>query len=560
MLQSFVCAAFAAGNTTAPPQAISEPASIEYHPNLYPTPKPPANVSLNVGVNSAHGDCLTESTIQAWGDPGYGGSVVCEGATNFCSPFRADCTANEASLNFGTNGLTGCNGAAYGNGNPVQEYCENTQPGTNQWSWWEECCEWHTTPDECKLTPHPPCTPLNGPGAVCGDGACAAWTFDGNLVSWGDSPIGGDSSAVTLTGVIGAHCGNQSCVAWTSDGNLEAWGNSQSGGSAPTITGAVGAHCGAHACVAWRSDGTLQAWGQSAWGGNSGGVTLTGVVEANCGGNACVARSSSGNIEAWGHIDAGGSAPAITGFVVGAHCGYYACVAWTSDGNFKAWGHASYGGSAPTITGVVGAHCGNNACVAWTSGGTLKAWGDTDYGGAAPPSGVTVTGFVVGAHCGSHVCVAWTSDGSADAWGHGGRGGQGPATPLEHVIGAHCGKHACVAWTSDGTAEAWGVAHWGGNSGGVTLTGVGGAHCGAFACVAWDRAAPPDSDSAPMKPVIIFGIVAAALLGIWAAVIGWLFWTTQTWQLAWFVPQSLKDYFGKMTPGAFSKQATTPFL
>ena len=52
---------------------------------------------------------------------------------------KIDCTEPPQSMN-GDTLHKGCAGAAYTNGNPAREYCENDE---GKYLWWQMCCYWN---------------------------------------------------------------------------------------------------------------------------------------------------------------------------------------------------------------------------------------------------------------------------------------------------------------------------------------------------------------------------------------------------------------------------------
>ena len=155
--------------------------------------------------------------------------------------------------------------------------------------------------------------------------AFAALKSDGTVVTWGDPPSGGDSSAVKaeLTGVTQVYSAGAAFAALKSDGTVVTWGYPDDGGDSsavkPSLTGVARVYSTAGAFAALKSDGTVVTWGTAGFGGDSSAAkpSLTGVTEIYSTDSAFAALKSDGTVVTWGDPVWGGDSSAAKPWLTG---------------------------------------------------------------------------------------------------------------------------------------------------------------------------------------------------------------------------------------------------
>jgi hypothetical protein len=103
---------------------------------------------------------------------------------------------------------------------------------------------------------------------------------DGTVVAWGWNLLGEGTVPASLTGVIAIAAGGHHTLALRFDGGVVAWGNDSGGqGSVPAdLSGVIAIAAGGDNDLALKSDGTVAAWGGNYWGQSTVPAGLSGVI------------------------------------------------------------------------------------------------------------------------------------------------------------------------------------------------------------------------------------------------------------------------------------------
>ncbi|MFN7591458.1 MAG: hypothetical protein ACK5UQ_23525 [Planctomycetota bacterium] len=152
-------------------------------------------------------------------------------------------------------------------------------------------------------------------------GAFAALKADGSVVTWGDSTLGGNSSAVSgqlANGVQSIFSNPSAFAALKSDGSVVTWGNGSTGGNSGAVasqlsSGVQSIHSTGWAFAALKSNGSVVTWGEAESGGSSAvvptwggpGVSVaaqltSGVQSVYSNEVAFAALKSDGSVVTWG--------------------------------------------------------------------------------------------------------------------------------------------------------------------------------------------------------------------------------------------------------------------
>ena len=259
---------------------------------------------------------------------------------------------------------------------------------------------------------------------------------DGSVQAWGDSDLGGDTSAVQhdLYDIILIVPNKLSFAALRRDGVVVAFGHPNSGGVAPSAVQSASnpvtqIFASNSDFAAIRLDGSVVSWGYGrslpldtsiALDQGSGTRTIAASSEAfsalrhdntvvcwgtsdaaqtaQCAGfqnlvdiesitanhEAFAALSSSGSVHVWGDARSGGQIPSegdtaskLSSGVVAIYPGYSSFVALKSDGSVVTWGEAGMDDSAvqSLLVDVVGVFTSQTSAAALTRSGDLVAWG-----------------------------------------------------------------------------------------------------------------------------------------------------------------------------------------
>jgi hypothetical protein len=156
---------------------------------------------------------------------------------------------------------------------------------------------------------------------------------DGTVVAWGWNLLGEGTVPASLTGVIAIAAGGHHTLALRFDGGVVAWGNDSGGqGSVPAdLSGVIAIAAGGDNDLALKSDGTVAAWGGNYWGQSTVPAGLSGVIGIAAGADVWntiethgLALKSDGTVVAWGCNSAGQASvpPSLAGVIAisaGAH-------------------------------------------------------------------------------------------------------------------------------------------------------------------------------------------------------------------------------------------------
>ena len=153
--------------------------------------------------------------------------------------------------------------------------------------------------------------------ATCG--AFAAILADGSVVTWGSGHAGGDSSAVRdqLKGVQQIQATERAFAAILEDGSVLTWGDAQEGGDSLAVRGQLKGvkqiQGTAYAFAAILADGSVVTWGDARYGGDSLAVRdqLQGVRQIQATKTAFAAILEDGSVLTWGDAQEGGDSSAV---------------------------------------------------------------------------------------------------------------------------------------------------------------------------------------------------------------------------------------------------------
>ena len=155
------------------------------------------------------------------------------------------------------------------------------------------------------------------------DYAFAAKTASNEVITWGNSTMGGDSSAVksNLKDVTNIYSNTQAFAVIKNDGSVVTWGNTDAGGSVPSekvsaLNGVDNAKdvtkiaSTQNSFAALRKDGSVITWGASSTGGdgtkNLADTIASGVSDIYANMSAFAALKADGSV-AWGYSTFGGN-------------------------------------------------------------------------------------------------------------------------------------------------------------------------------------------------------------------------------------------------------------
>ena len=255
----------------------------------------------------------------------------------------------------------------------------------------------------------------------------AAMKADGSITAWGSNFGRG---APTDTGYVSISTTAAAFAAMKADGSITAWGHADFGGSgAPIDSGYVSMASTGRAFAAMKADGSITAWGDSESGG-SGEPTDSGYIRIAATLSAFAAMKADGSITVWGNSEEGGSGEPTDTSYVSIVSSYNAFAAMKTDGSITAWGNSEKGGNgAPTDSGYISIATSLTAFAALKANGSISAWGDSKSGGNGAPSD---TGYSSIASTAS-AFAAMKADGSITAWGNSEEGGSGEPTGSGYI-------------------------------------------------------------------------------------------------------------------------------
>ena len=230
--------------------------------------------------------------------------------------------------------------------------------------------------------------------------ACAAVTWDDDIIAWGDASHGGlltvdarrviadaRSKGASVTKVHGTSSG--AFCALFSNGSVASWGHMPGQWiHVYDLEGAIDVRGNGSAFAALMSNGKVRTWGHRYYGGNSNNVEnkLHKVVKLYCTNFAFAALRDDGTVVTWGHGSAGGSTKNYSDDVieelynvVQIYNSTEAFAALRRDGAVITWGGLAMGGNSSGVSkllkdveSVCSAPCG---FAALRKDGSVATWG-----------------------------------------------------------------------------------------------------------------------------------------------------------------------------------------
>ena len=273
-----------------------------------------------------------------------------------------------------------------------------------------------------------------------------------NVAVWGaDNMPDQNSTAATLTSVVGIDTLERFDLALKPDGTVAGWGSNYYGEtSLPAgLTGIVGVGAGYGHSVALKSDGTVVVWGLNETRQLAVPSALKDVVSVAAGGGFTLALKSDGTVAAWGQNNSGQvTVPNGLAQVIAVAAGTGHALALLADGTVFAWGLNGNGqATVPAgLRNVVKIAAGTEHSVALKSDGTVVAWGWT----SSVPAGLSNVVEISAGHIGA--VLALRADGSVVAWGNNSSGQSNVPHGLTCVVGIASGGYRSIA-IRDATAD-----------------------------------------------------------------------------------------------------------
>ena len=181
--------------------------------------------------------------------------------------------------------------------------------------------------------------------------AFALWPHgDSEIVTWGATKYGGNSSAVgdQLKGVLQIQATFGAFAAILADGSVVTWGSGHAGRSSAVrdqLKGVQQIQATSAAFAAILEDGSVVTWGDRDWGGDSSAVRdqLRGVGQIQATDFAFAAILEDGSVLTWGDAQYGGDSSAVRDQLRGVQhiqATDDAFAAILADGSVVAWGDA----------------------------------------------------------------------------------------------------------------------------------------------------------------------------------------------------------------------------
>jgi hypothetical protein len=319
--------------------------------------------------------------------------------------------------------------------------------------------------------------------------AFAALNTSGKLVTWGNASEGGNSSSVAsslASGVVNISSTEGSFAALKSNGSVVAWGTSFSGGDSSSVasslaSGVVKIYTTQYAYAALKSNGSLVTWGYSDEGGNSSSVAsslASGVVSVYYTSGAFAALKSNGSVVTWGGSASGGNSSSVnvSSQVIQMYSTIKAFAALKSDGSVVTWGNSNMGGNSSSVSsslasGVVAVYCSEQAFAALKINGSVVTWGASGTGGDSSSVSSSLESGIVSIFSSKSAFAALKSNGSVVTWGYSASGGNSSSVSSSlssDVVALYSTDEAFAALKSNGSVVTWGNSSRGGNSSSVS--------------------------------------------------------------------------------------------
>jgi uncharacterized protein YjbI with pentapeptide repeats len=313
----------------------------------------------------------------------------------------------------------------------------------------------------------------------------------GEIITWGNSTGGGNSSSVNITsGVIAVYSTPNAFAALKSNGQVVTWGNTQNGGNSSSVSASISSDVVAvystgYAFAALKSNGQVITWGDSTYGGNSSSVSAglsSGVIYVCSNYYASAALKSNGQVITWGDSTNGGDSSSVSASlssgVVAIYPGQNAFAALKSNGQVITWGFSTYGGDSSTVSaslssGVVSVYATNAAFAALKSNGQVITWGNSTYGGDSSSVSASLSSGVVAIYSTSGAFAAFKNNRQLITWGYstyGGNSSSVSASLSSGVVAVYSNQSAFAALKSNGQVITWGDSANGGDSSSVSAS------------------------------------------------------------------------------------------
>ncbi|MGL4221252.1 MAG: Ig-like domain-containing protein, partial [Shewanella sp.] len=231
------------------------------------------------------------------------------------------------------------------------------------------------------------------------DAAFAALKDDGSVITWGNTPHGGDSNSVAsklTSGVKAIYSNRYSFAALKDDGSVITWGGARYGGDsnsvAPKLTSGVKTiYPNKYSFAALKNDGSVVTWGDPLYGGDSSSVVaqLTNVKNIYSTAFAYAALKDDGSVVTWGNLKEGGDSSSVAAQLINVKTIFSTATAFAAlknDGSVVTWGNVNSGGDsngvAAQLTDVITIYSANDgAFAALKNDGSLVTWGGPSDGG-----------------------------------------------------------------------------------------------------------------------------------------------------------------------------------
>ena len=341
-------------------------------------------------------------------------------------------------------------------------------------------------------------------GMVFNDYAFAALTSSNDVITWGNTSMGGDSSSVKdkLKDVSGIYTNAQAFAAVKNDGSVITWGNADSGGDSTSVASDLDGtndtkdvtkvYSTQNSFAALRKDGSVITWGAKSTGGegtkNLAPNLDSGVKEIYSNLSAFAALKTDGSVLSWGYSSFGGDSSSVSAKLknvtdISATGSAFAAI--KTDGSVVTWGNSSDGGDSSSIAAaidgdtaaedVVQIYATTSAFAALRQNGSVITWGDQDSGGNSSDvtSSIDGTKDVVQIFSTGSAFAALRDDGSVVTWGDKDKGGDSSSVASDlngtvDVTKVFSTTSAFAALRVDGKVVTWGYNAYGGNSSGVS--------------------------------------------------------------------------------------------
>jgi len=341
--------------------------------------------------------------------------------------------------------------------------------------------------------------------------AFAALTNQGQVITWGNTNYGGNSTSVAsglTSGVVAVYSNPSVFAALKTNGSVITWGTNNEGGNSTSVaagltSGVVDIYSNEVSFAALKTDGSVISWGNNISNISSVASSLTsGVVRIYSTAYAYAALKSDGSVVTWGAINYGGNSniynsstgsstsvsSSLQSGVVVVYSNYYAFAALKNDGSVITWGDNKYGGNSSTYnssngiytsvasqlsSGVISIYPNRSAFAALKSNGSVVTWGWADRGGDSTAAASNLSSGVVYISSSFSAFAALKTNGSVIPWGYSFYGGN-PDYPTSNssnltsnVVSLYSAREVFIALKNNGSLITWGNPSHGGDSSSV---------------------------------------------------------------------------------------------